>query len=74
MAKYPYKNFSDYLLNFQENYRYFALAYTGNHLDLYLNQFVNDQINMAQSVYGDQYAGLIKTFAEQLPLSLKKAA
>ncbi len=68
MTKHSYKNFAGYLLNFQENYRYFAFAYTGKHLDLYLNQFVSDQINMAQSVYGDQYAEMLRVFAKQVQL------
>jgi len=74
MANYSYKNFTTYLLNFQDNYRFFALAYTGNHLDMYLDQFVKDQINMAYSVFGDYYGDLAKEFARELTFSVKRAA
>jgi hypothetical protein len=74
MANHSYKHFSGYLINFQDNYRFFAVSYTGEHLDMYLDQFVKDQINMARSVYGDYYADLAREFAKELTFSIKRAA
>ena len=74
MALHSYKHFSTYLLNFQDNYRFFALSYNGEHLDMYLDQFVKDQVNMARSVYGDYYADRVREFARELTFTVKKAA
>jgi len=74
MANYSNKSFTAYLLNFQDNYRFFALAYSGSHLDLFLDQFVKDQINMAQSVFGDYYADLTREFARELAFPAKRTA
>lgn len=66
MAYLSRKNFPAFLLRFQENYLYFASAYTGTHPTLFLDQFIKDQVNMAQCVYGDQYALQVQELASEL--------
>lgn len=66
MDKHSYKNILLYLVNFQNNYRYFSITYSGKYLPLYLDQFVHDQLKMAQIVYGDQGAKMVKELADRL--------
>jgi hypothetical protein len=66
MAQLTPKNFSTYLMRFQENYLYFATTYAGLYPDLFLDQFVKDQVHVAQHLLGFQYALKVQELAIEL--------
>jgi len=66
MAQLTPKNFSAYLLRFQENYLYFASTYAGLYPELFMDQFVKDQVHVARYGLGNQYAQKIQELATEL--------
>ena len=66
MARLTPKNFSAYLLRFQENYLYFASTYAGLYPDLFMDQFVKEQVYVTQHILGNQYAEKIQELAKEL--------
>ncbi len=62
-----YKKLLIYLRRFRKNYNYFLSTYSGKNLSLYLDQFVRDQIKMAQFNFGDEGAKRVKEYADRIP-------
>jgi hypothetical protein len=55
-------------MRFRKNYFYFLENYTGKNLGLYMDQFVHDHTKLAQQLYGDEAAKLLKDYARRMPI------
>lgn len=66
MAYTTGKNFLAFLIRFQDNYLYFTSKHSGKKAAQLLELYVQDQIDLAQLVYGDRHAIQVQALASEL--------
>ena len=63
------RNLRLFLIRFRRNYFYFLQSYSGRNLRLYMDQFVHDNLKLAQTLFGDEGAKSVKDFVKRLTIT-----
>ncbi|MBX9852812.1 MAG: hypothetical protein K2X86_13795 [Cytophagaceae bacterium] len=66
MDRRTQRNLRLFLIRFRRNYTYFLQNYAGKNLPLYMDQFVHDNMKLAQTLFGDEGARTLKNYTKNL--------
>ena len=66
MDKRTKKYFRLFLMRFRKNYQYFLKNYSGKNIALYRDNFINDNLKLAQLLYGDEGMKQLKDYSKKL--------
>lgn len=55
-----------FLRRFRRNYYYFLRTYSGKNVGIYIDQFVRDNLKLAETLFGNEGARLFKDYVKNI--------